>query len=182
MKHKICMIFLLNSLLFAYCSSPTIDKDLPHEESIALNSNAESQQENEIIGEWEQVFTCMDKNGNYQLDADEKKPSSTRFGFNWFRFKADGSCLRDKEIKFKGTYQIIKKGEKQKLIIEGGDRLRYNIIALTDNELILGDTGIFIVFNRLKPSFYTIVECLNMFIIHLKPKYCLFQFADGLNG
>lgn len=101
-----------------------------------------------IVGEWDQEYTCYDKNGNYKLDPDEKKPSGTRLGFNWFRFNADGSCLRDKDVQFKGTYKIEEKNGEKKLVIEGGDNLRYTIESLTDKELILGAQGAFIVFKR----------------------------------
>lgn len=101
-----------------------------------------------IVGEWEQQFTCFDKNGNYKLEAAEKKPSRTKLGFNWFLFKSDGSCLRDKDIRFTGTYAIQEKNGNNKLVIQGGDNLRYTIHELTDKELILGADGAFLVFKR----------------------------------
>ena len=110
-------------------------------------SSFESQQSG-IVGEWVQQYTAFDKNGNYKLEPDEKKPSGTQLGFNWFRFNADGSCLRDKDIKFKGTYEVQEKNGTKKLLISGGDNLRYTIIDLTENELILGSGGAFIVFKR----------------------------------
>jgi Lipocalin-like domain len=103
-----------------------------------------------IVGEWDQQYTCFDRNGNYKLEPEEKKPSNTKLGFNWFRFNADGSCLRDKDIQFKGTYSIQEKNSTKKLVIEGGDKLRYTIIELTEKELILGSDGAFIVFKRIK--------------------------------
>lgn len=107
-------------------------------------------QDNGIVGEWQQQYTCFDKNGNYQLDTEEKKPSNTQLGFDWFKFNADGSCLRDSDVKFKGTYSIQEKSGTKKLVIEGSDNLRYTIIELKDKELILGADGSFIVFKKIK--------------------------------
>lgn len=103
-----------------------------------------------IVGEWEQQYTCFDKNGNHKLEPEEKTPSGTRLGFDWFRFNADGTCLRDKAVKFKGTYEVVKKNDTRKLVIQGGDNLRYTITELTDKELILATNGAFIVFKRTK--------------------------------
>ena len=108
----------------------------------------EASQQGGIVGEWDQQYTCFDKNGNYKLEADEKKPSGTRLGFNWFKFNTDGSCLRDKDIQFKGTYSIQEKNGTKSLHIEGGDNLRYTLTELTRDELILGAEGAFIVFKR----------------------------------
>jgi hypothetical protein len=104
-------------------------------------------QNDEIIGEWEQEYTCYDKNGNYRLDAEEKKPSNTKVGFDWFRFNADGSCLRDKEVKFKSLYEIQNKGDTKELSIQNVHD--FTIIELTDKELILGGDGAFMVFKKI---------------------------------
>ena len=114
-----------------------------------LSTNSEGK-EGGIVGEWEQQYTAFDKNGNYKLEPEEKIPSGTHLGFNWFKFNADGSCLRDKDIKFSGTYEVQEKNSTRKLVIKGGDNLRYAIIDLTENELILGAEGAFIVFKRVK--------------------------------
>jgi len=105
---------------------------------------------NVIVGEWEQQYTSFDKNGNYELEPEEKKASGTKLGFDWFKFNADGSCLRDKDVKFEGAYEIQEKGNTKKLVIEGGDNLRYTITQLTDQELILGADGAFIVFKKIE--------------------------------
>lgn len=101
-----------------------------------------------IVGEWEQQYTAFDKNGNNILDPEEKKPSGTRLGFNWFKFSADGNCLRDRDLKFEGTYEIQEKNGTKKLVIKGGDELRYTIADLTGKELTLGANGAFIIFRR----------------------------------
>jgi hypothetical protein len=149
MKMKISQ--LLAFTLFISCgdSNPKTD---PSSEAVATNASTSSneKQQGGIVGEWEQQYTCFDKNGNYELEADEKKPSNTRLGFDWFKFNADGSCLRDKDIKFEGTYEIQEKGNTKKLVIQGGDNLHYTITGLTEQELILGSDGAFIVFKRIK--------------------------------
>lgn len=103
-----------------------------------------------VVGEWEQQYTCFDKNGNHKLEPEEKTPSGTRLGFDWFRFNADGTCLRDRSVKFKGTYEVQKKNDTQKLVVQGRDNLRYTIAALTDKELILASNGAFIIYKRTK--------------------------------
>lgn len=127
-------------------NSSSDDETSTGNESIA----GAASQENGIVGEWDQQYTCFDKNGNYKLEPDEKKASGTRLGFNWFRFNADGSCLRDKDLQFKGTYKIEEKNGDKRLVIEGGDNLRYTITELTANELVLGADGAFIIFKRIK--------------------------------
>ena len=129
------------------------EKTSSQTEPIAANSSDppnNNQQANGIVGEWEQQYTCFDKNANYKLEPEEKQPSNTRLGFNWFLFKADSSCLRDKDIKLEGTYEVQEKNENKKLVIRGGDNLHYTIYELTDKELILGGDGAFIVFERIK--------------------------------
>jgi len=100
-----------------------------------------------IVGEWEQQYTCFDKNGNKKLDPEEKNPSNTRVGFDWFRFNADGSCLRDKEVKFKSTYKVQNKGNTKEVVIQNVHG--YTIIELTNTELILGAEGAFMVFKKI---------------------------------
>ena len=142
--------FVIALLVFISCANNNAGKE-PPAETIVKNSSAPpgDVQASAIVGEWEQQYTCFDKNGNYKLEAEEKKASGTHLGFDWFKFNADGSCQRDKDIKFKGTYEIQEKNGNKKLVIQGGDKLRYSITQLTDKELILGTDGAFIVFKRL---------------------------------
>jgi hypothetical protein len=148
MKPTMILVFAL--LVFFSCANNNVEKDSSADpilnDASELISNSGS---GEIVGEWEQQYTCFDKNGNYKLEAEEKKASGTHLGFDWFKFNADGSCLRDKDIKFKGTYEIQEKNGNKKLVIQGGDKLRYSITELTGKELILGTDGAFIVFKRL---------------------------------
>ena len=142
--------FLFPALMvFMSCGNNSFEKPISGNNTLSVPS-VEAQQNNSVVGEWEQQYTCFDRNGNYKLEMEEKKPSGTHLGFDWFRFNADGSCLRDKDIKFKGTYGIQEKNGNKKLVIQGGDKLRYTITDLTDKELILGSDGAFIVFKRIK--------------------------------
>ena len=148
MKPTMILVFAL--LVFIGCANNNAGKE-PSAETIVKNASLTTSdaQAGGIVGEWEQQYTCFDKNGNYKLEAEEKKASGTHLGFDWFKFNADGSCQRDKDIKFKGTYEIQEKNGNKKLVIQGGDKLRYSITELTDKELILGTDGAFIVFKRL---------------------------------
>ena len=150
MKLKPRLFHLFVFILLIGCGSNG-SKTNATEQPIAKNLSAPANetQQSGIIGEWEQQYTCFDKNGNYKLESEEKVPSNTRLGFDWFKFNEDGSCLRDKDLKFKGTYEIQDKGSTKKLVIHGGDNLRYAIIELTEKELILGSGGAFIVFKRI---------------------------------
>jgi hypothetical protein len=152
MKPTIINLNIVLVILLISCGNSN-EKKNSEKESIAANAAAPSndnQQANGIVGEWEELFTCFDKNGNYKLEPEEKKASGTPLGFSWFKFNADGSCLRDKDVKFKGTYGIQEKNGNKKLVIQGGDNLHYTIHELTDKELILGSDGGFIVFKKIK--------------------------------
>jgi hypothetical protein len=147
---KPMMFYVFALFAFLSCSNEEAVKD-PQPEAIVKDVSAPTNdlQADGIVGEWEQQYTCFDRNGNYKLEPEEKKASGTRLGFDWFKFNADGTCLRDKDIKFKGTYEIQEKNGNKKLVILGGDKLRYTITELTDKELTLGTDGAFIVFKRL---------------------------------
>ena len=150
MRILINKLYTITLVLLTSCDSGVAEKKSSVEPMAnnAAATPADAQQGNGITGEWEQQYTCFDKNSNYKLDPEEKKASGTRLGFDWFRFNTDGSCLRDKDVKFKGTYEIQEKNGKKKLVIQGGDNLRYTIAELTDKELVLGTDGAFIVFKR----------------------------------
>lgn len=147
---KPVQFYFLALILLAGCAGNDSNKNSQAQtasENVATSSNAS--QQNGIVGEWNQQYTCFDKNGNYKLEPEEKKPSGTQLGFDWFRFNEDGSCLRDKDIKLKGHYKIEEKNGTQKLVIQGGENLRYTIVELTKKELILGTNAAFIVFKRI---------------------------------
>ena len=148
MKKYFFYLVLILSAIYSSCnnnSNATGQKAEIKREEITTDSHPGAQS-NAIVGEWKQQYTYFDKNGNYKLEPEEKKPSDTKLGFKWFQFNADGSCIRDSDLKFKSTYSIQEQNGTKKLLIEGGDNLRYTITELTDKELILGSGGAFIVF------------------------------------
>jgi len=150
MRSTINHFYIPVLLLFFSCGNSSAEKSnetAPAANKIANASSNENNAGNGIVGEWEQQYTCFDQNGNYKLEPEEKKPSGTRTGFDWFRFNADGSCLRDKEIKFKSTYEIQEKGTTKELIIQNVHG--YKIVELTDQELILGAEGAFMIFKKI---------------------------------
>ena len=151
MKSTINRFYVFAFILLISCGNASQEKETVNAniENSTASTPAATQQTG-IVGEWEQQYTSFDKNSNNKLDPEEKKPSGTRLGFNWFRFNADGSCLRDKDVKFEGTYEIQEKNGTKTLVIHGGDNLRYTIYELTDKELILGGEGVFIIFKRMK--------------------------------
>lgn len=144
------IVYVFALLVFVGCTSKNAGKDSSPEPIVKHASALTSNVQAEIVGEWEQQYTCFDKNGNYKLEPEEKKASGTHLGFDWFKFNEDRTCLRDKDIKFKGTYEIQEKNGNKKLVIQGGDKLRYTITELTDKELVLGSDGAFIVFKKLQ--------------------------------
>jgi hypothetical protein len=146
MNRSINYLFTLGFIALLSCGNSGSEKKTAGN---TVAGNAALRSGNEIVGEWNQQYTCFDKNGNYKLEPEEKKPSNTKLGFDWFRFNEDGSCLRDKDVKFKGTYEIQEKNGTKKLLIHGGDNLRYTIVELTGNELILGSGVAFIVFKKI---------------------------------
>ncbi len=103
---------------------------------------------NGIVGEWKQEYSFFDLNNNNTPDPEEKKPSPSRVGFDWFQLNSDGSCLWDKDIKFKGTYTVEEQNGKRKLLLHGGDNLRFIIYELSGNEMIVGKDGAFMLFKR----------------------------------
>ena len=142
-------IILLLIIIMTSCGNSDVNTNEPGNAAETKVGNAPMQTEQSgIVGEWEQQYTSFDKNGNYLLEPEEKKPSGQRLGFNWFKFNADGTCLRDKEVKFKGTYEIQEKNGTKKLEIQGGANFQYTITELTGEELIIGADGAFIIFKR----------------------------------
>lgn len=147
---KINQLYVFVFTILISCGNNNAENVTGNPVETNANTSPRETQQGGIVGEWDQQYTCFDKNGNLQLEPEEKTPSGTRLGFNWFRFNADGSCLRDKDVKFTGTYKVEEKNDNKYLIIEGGDNLRYTIAELTTQELILGKDGAFIVFKRIK--------------------------------
>ena len=58
-----------------------------------------------IVGEWELTLMVFDRNGNKEMDQDEKSTGEKR-GLNYFKFNADETCLYSLTRKSKGRYTI----------------------------------------------------------------------------
>lgn len=104
-----------------------------------------------IVGEWLQQFSSLDKNSNSQLDPEERKSLGSMLGYDWFRFNADGTCVYDKDVKFKGNYEIVETKNKKKVTIrtKAGERAAgYTVTSVSKDELVLSDNGAFMVFKR----------------------------------
>ena len=105
-----------------------------------------------VIGEWEQVNTVLDQNGNNLLEeAERQKPMSNKIGSYYLKFNSDGTCLVG-EIKFEGTYELKDDGGEQTIFIQTGDPQRLRIKSLTTDEMVLmpsGAPGTFLVYKRI---------------------------------
>jgi hypothetical protein len=108
--------------------------------------------DNPIIGEWDQIYAVFDQNGNALLEPEERNGTKSNLGFNYFQFNSDGSCLRDKDVKFEGTWEIVEKDGKRKLhvTVNGfGETYKYTIMDPVTNELLLYSSGVFMIFKRI---------------------------------
>ena len=105
----------------------------------------------DIIGAWLQKSTHYDTNNNNVLDEAERQKEGPALGFNYFLFKNDGSCVRDKDIRFNGTYDIVKKNGDRTLQIQTdppGETYKYGIIGPVNDEMVLHSSGVFLVFKK----------------------------------
>lgn len=106
-----------------------------------------------LIGEWEQKFSSMDKNDDGELAEIEKVAAPYRMGFNYFEFRKNGECFRDSDLRLPGTFEVKQEGGHQQLYIHNANAMmsetyRYRIQSLTEDELILFYSGVFLIFNR----------------------------------
>ena len=106
-----------------------------------------------VTGEWEQVNTVLDQNGNNVLEeAERQKPMSTKIGSYYLKFNSDGTCLVG-EMKFEGTYEVKADGGEQTIFIQTGDPQRLRVKSLDSDEMVLmpsGAPGTFLVYKRIK--------------------------------
>ena len=74
MNPKFNYLYLLIFILLIGCGNSNTDKKV-EDNLIKANADVSSgeTQQGEIAGEWEQLYTCFDKNGNYKLEPEEKK-------------------------------------------------------------------------------------------------------------
>ena len=147
---KFLPVLLLSAFLFTTsCGNNSSNNATPDSNN---KTRIASESSSGIVGEWEQVHTVYDKNGNNLLDEDEKKaPSSTKIGDYYFRFDANGNCLFS-EMKFEGSYEVKDEKGKQTLFIQAGDPRKFRILSLNENEMVLmptGAPGTFFVYRRI---------------------------------
>lgn len=105
----------------------------------------------DIIGAWLQKSAHYDDNNNNVLDEAERQKEGPALGFDYFLFKNDGSCLRDKDMRFNGTYDIIEKNGERTLQIQTdppGETYKYTIIGPVNDEMVLHNSGVFLVFKK----------------------------------
>ena len=111
-----------------------------------------SKQGTGVTGEWEQVTTVLDQNGNNLLeDAERQKPMPTKIGSYYLKFSSDGTCLVG-DMKFEGTYEVKDDGGEQTIFIQTGDPQRLRIKSLNSDEMVLmpsGAPGTFLVYKRI---------------------------------
>jgi hypothetical protein len=151
------IIFLLwTAVLFVSCDSNNNPKEDTKNETSQSNGQTTNGTEDHagnsgIVGEWEQTMSCFDKNGNSLLDPEERVPAELGLGFNYFQFNADGTCLRDSDLKLKGSYVLKDQGAKTKLEIHTEPMVEtytYQVLGALQDELILLASGAFMVFKR----------------------------------
>jgi hypothetical protein len=149
---------LIMVLLFTGCSdSPASDQpdsqDSPKNNSPAEQTNTNAPGLAALVGEWEQKFSSMDRNDDGELQDSEKVPAEYKVGFNYFEFRENGECFRDSDLKLPGTYEVKTEGGEQVLYIHNtqgmmSETYRYNIESLSANELVLSESGAFLIFTR----------------------------------
>ncbi len=153
-KKFICSCWLVLSFLSCNQSKKKSNENPqsknPPSSEMVTNADPDNGKEKGITGEWEQEFAVIDHNDNAVLDQEERNGKKIHLGFDYFKFNADGTCLRDRDIKFKGTYQVEEKNSKKNLTILGGDKIKYTIAGLTSTELILFTDGASLVFKRVE--------------------------------
>jgi hypothetical protein len=143
------------ALVVASCNNPG-----KKEQPLAKNGNEIAVQQPgfdpaeavDIIGTWLQQSTHYDENNNAVLDEAEKQKEGPPMGFNYFLFKNDGTCVRDKDIRFEGNYDIMNKDGKRSLEIQTvppGETYKYTISGPVVNDvLVLHSSGAFLVYKK----------------------------------
>jgi len=109
------------------------------------------QKDNDIVGEWEQVHTILDKDGDNQLSTAERKtPSPQLIGDYFLRFNKDGSCTYS-DMEMEGSYEVRDNKNKKTIYIHGADPRRLRILSLTNSEMVLMPSnapGTFLLYKR----------------------------------
>ena len=157
MKYKLLMIAL--ALAFHSCQQPEAGQPEPtnNDNEVAdppgADSNPAKARKDGLIGEWKQSFSSMDRNADGELQESEKVPAPYRMGFNYFEFDENGECRRDSDLKLPGTYEVKQESDYQRLYIYNANSMMsetyaYRIYSLSEKELILFHSGVFLIFSR----------------------------------
>lgn len=149
-KKKICLLLVV----VAACNNPGKDAQpvISDKKEISVRqSGFDPAEAVDIIGAWIQKSTHTDDNNNKVLDEAERQKEGPGLGFDYFLFKNDGSCLRDKDMRFNGTYDISEKNGERILQIQNdppGETYKYAIIGPVNDEMVLHSSGAFLVFKK----------------------------------
>jgi hypothetical protein len=150
MKKVILFICLFLSLSWIACDNSNTnrnaeDKQPPgNKTAVATNTNSEPVTKSPggkgITGQWTLRLECYDDNENHKPDPEEMQKG---WGNKYFyQFNEDGSCLIH-SLKMKGHYEIKEVNGKQKLLVyrdeyeDPGLEAQYEIVSMSDNELVL---------------------------------------------
>lgn len=150
---KTRLLLIASIVLFNSCGSNNDDASTKSaNQSTSETAVNNTKQGTGITGEWEQVNTILDQNGNNLLEEEEKqKPMSTKIGSYYLKFNSDGTCLVG-EMKFEGKYELKDDKGEQTIFIQSGDPQRLRIKSLKGDEMVLmpsGAPGTFLVYKRI---------------------------------
>lgn len=144
MKSSFILLVAAIILFFTSCGD---NKAATNTKETAQNSSSETTKEasassspgDSIVGEWELVGVTEDKNGNEQLDPDERK-SAIKMD-DYMKLNSDGSAVMF-VFKNKGRYEIRKDESSGKEYLdlydsENGKHPKGYIMSVTKDELLI---------------------------------------------
>ena len=159
MKFILILLVAAINLFFTNCgnnnaaTNPKQTTENPSSEA-TKGESASSSSDDTIVGEWELVGVTEDKNGDDQLDPEERKSAVKMDGY--MKLNSDGSAVMF-VIKNKGRYEIeTTSNGKKKLTLydsENGKHDQGIIFSVTKEELLIinkfgGDS--FMIWKRVK--------------------------------
>jgi hypothetical protein len=144
MKFSSMLLVAASNLFFTNCGD---NKTATSSEQTTQNSSSETSTKDvsapassdaSIVGEWQQTGVAEDKNGNDQLDAEERN-SAIKMD-DYMKLNSDGSAVMF-VIKNKGTYEIeTTSNGKKKLTLYDSENGKHDmgiIISVTRDELLI---------------------------------------------
>jgi len=152
MKIITLTLLIAISFLFINCAdnkAATNEDQIAPENRPTQTSTAAANDEEDILGEWELTLMVFDRNGNKNMEEDEKS-TGVKGGTNYFKFNADETCLYSLTRKSRGRYTVTTKSNGKKeltLLVHNkyNDKSKpewykenaWEIYSLSGNELIL---------------------------------------------